>query len=290
MNIFKIINYIDYSPITLYSVLINLYMSISDKGELNKLNEILGLNHDERLIFYEQIFQNNYFSNSDGETKISNGAFYNSDNAKENETFIKEINKTYIECYKLSYKKDFNFILDWINNSIKEKDFLKKSSFKDINNITLLLISSFYYNQKWSKKFVDSKTYKDKFYINNIDYIEVDFMRHSYSVYYYYDYGTYISFYDFYSNQYSIQYLIPKFISKNLNVIENNYSSNILNLIKDINFLEENENNKINISIINLSVPKFTKKTEIDFIPFLTKMGLGKLFDKNFSTVENPFI
>ncbi len=113
MNFFKIINYIDYSPITLYSVLINLYMSISDKGELNKLNKILGLNHDERLLFYNQIFQNNYFSNSDGETKINNGAFYNSDNAKENETFIKEINKTYTECYKLSYKKDFNFILDY---------------------------------------------------------------------------------------------------------------------------------------------------------------------------------
>ena len=133
-------------------------------------------------------------------------------------------------------------------------------------------------------------TYKDKFYTNNEDYIEVDFMRHSYSEDYYYDYGTYISFYDFYSNQYSIQYLIPKFISKNLNVIENNYSSYILNLIKDKNFLEEDENNKKKISIIKLSVPKFTKKTEIDFIPFLTKMGLEKLFDKNFSTVENPFI
>ena len=260
MNFFKIINYIDYSPITLYSVLINLYMSISDKDELKKLNEILGLNHDERLLFYNQIFKNNYFSNSDGETKISNGAFYNSDNAKENETFIKEINKTYTECYKLSYEKDFNFILDWIDNTVKEKDFLNKSYFENTNGINLLLISSFYYNQKWSEKFIDSMTYKDKFYINNKDYIEVDFMRHSYSVDYYYDYGTYISFYDFYSNQYSIQYLIPKSISKNLNVIKNNYNSNILNLIKDKNFLEEDENNKINISIINLSVPKFTKK------------------------------
>ena len=65
-------------------------MSISDKEESKKLNEILELNHDERLIFYNQIFQNNYFSNSDGEVKISNGAFYNSDNVIENITFIEE--------------------------------------------------------------------------------------------------------------------------------------------------------------------------------------------------------
>ena len=148
------------------------------------------------------------------------------------------------------------------------------------NNITLLLISSFYYNQKWSEKFIDSMTYKDKFYINNKDYIEVDFMRHSYSVDYYYDYGTYISFYDFYSNKYLIQYLIPKSTT----------SSNILKLIENINFLEENETCKMDIEMIDLSVPKFTKKTEIDFIPVLKKLGLEKLFNEHFSTVENPFI
>ena len=42
--------------------------------------------------------------------------------------------------------------------------------------------------------------------------------------------------------------------------------------------------------MIELSVPKFTKKTEIDFIPALSKLGLGKLFNNNFSTTENPFI
>ena len=195
INFFELINYRDFSPITLYSVLINLYMSISDKEELEKLNEILELNHEERLTFYNQIFQNNYFSNSDGEVKISNGAFYNSDKVIEKSTFIKEFTKTYTECYKLSYKKDFNFILDWINLSIKEKNFIERTSFKDIENITMLLISSLYYKQKWSNKFADSHTYKDKFYINNNEFKEIDFMRHSYSIDYYYDYGSYISFF-----------------------------------------------------------------------------------------------
>jgi len=290
INFFEIINYTDYSPITLYSVLINLYMSISDNEELEKLNEILGLNHDERLIFYNQIFQNNYFSNSDGEIKITNGAFYNSDKVKENKTFIKEIKKTYTECYKLSYKKDFDFILDWIDNSIKEKNFIEKSKFENINDIAILLISSLYYKQKWRVKFVDATTYKDKFYINETYYKEVDFMRHSYSINYYYDYGNYISFYDFYSNEYSIQYLIPKSISSDSYNIKPNYSSNILNLIKDINFLEEDKSKIENITLIDLSVPKFKKETEIDFIPVLKKLGLEKLFDKSFSTIENPFI
>ena len=104
-------------------------------------------------------------------------------------------------------------------------------------------------------------------------------MKHSYSVNYYYDYETYISFYDFFSNKYLIQYLIPK---------SNN--SNILNLIEDINFLKENKTCKKDIDMIYLSVPKFTKKTKIDFIPVLKELGLEKLFDEHFSTVENPFI
>ena len=290
IDFFELINYTDFSPISLYSVLINLYMSISDKEESEKLNEILELNHDERLIFYNQIFQNNYFSNSDGEVKISNGAFYNSDNVIENITFIEEFTKTYTECYKLSYKEDFNFILDWINLSIKEKNFVDKKSFKDNNNISMLLISSLYYKQKWRKKFADSYTYKDKFYIDNNKYKEVYFMRHSYSVDYYYDYDTYISFYDFYSNEYLIQYLIPKSNDEYFYHFIKDYNSNILNLIKDTNFLEENESNLKYIDIIDLSVPKFKKESEIDFVPVLKKLGLEKLFNKHFSTVENPFI
>ena len=62
-------------------------MSISDEDESKKLNEILGLNHEERLNFYNQIFQNNYLKNKKGEIKISNGAFYNSDNIIENTNF-----------------------------------------------------------------------------------------------------------------------------------------------------------------------------------------------------------
>ena len=87
-------------------------MSISDEDESKKLNEILGLNHEERLNFYNQIFQNKYLKNKKGEIKISNGAFYNSDNIIENTNFVKQLTQTYTRCYKLIYKKDFNFILD----------------------------------------------------------------------------------------------------------------------------------------------------------------------------------
>ena len=133
-------------------------------------------------------------------------------------------------------------------------------------------------------------------------------MKHSYYLDYYYDYGNYISFNDFYSNEYLIQYLIPKKVKTNNKNYENSFYdesyynfginknssfdnyTNILNLIKNRNFLYDNESNKINKILIELSVPKFTKKTEIDFIPALSKLGLGKLFNNNFSTTENPFI
>ena len=44
------------------------------------------------------------------------------------------------------------------------------------------------------------------------------------------------------------------------------------------------------VTFITLSVPKFKIKNEIDFIPLLEKLGLEKIFDKDYSTLNNPFI
>ena len=222
---FKKLNFSDFCPITLYNVLINVYMGISDEGLSKTLNNILGLNETERILFYSQIIQNNYFKDSDSEIKMSNGGFYNSDIVKENKSYVDKLTETYTECYKLSYKKDFNYILDWVDKSVNEKNFLKKDIFKDLGNTSLLLFSTLYYRQKWEYKFLDSKMYKGPFYINNEKSKEVMFLNHEYFVEYIYDYEDYYSFNDFYSNEYKINYLVPK--SKN---------NNILELIKNKNF------------------------------------------------------
>jgi hypothetical protein len=155
-NFFVDLNYTNFSPLTLYNILINIYMAISDTEQLEILDNILGLNNDERIIFYSNMIDNNNFANSEGEIKINNGAFYNSDNVEENKTYVNQITKTYTECYKLSYGNDFNFIIEWINKSIKEKNFMKEDSFKNKKEITLLLFSSLYYQQKWATEYVEN--------------------------------------------------------------------------------------------------------------------------------------
>ena len=276
---FKKLNFSDFCPITLYNVLINVFMGISDEGLSKTLNNILGLNETERILFYSQIIQNNYFKDSDSEIKMSNGGFYNSDIAKENKSYVDKLTETYTECYKLSYKKDFNYILDWVDKSVNEKNFLKKDIFKDLGNTSLLLFSTLYYRQKWEYKFLDSKMYKGPFYINNEKSKEVMFLNHEYYARYIYDYEEYYSFNDFYSNEYKINYLVPK--SKN---------NNILEIIKDKNFLYENETYKEDYINIDLSVPKFKSNINLDIVPILKDLGLEKLFDKNYSTFDNPFI
>ena len=62
-NFFQNLNYTDFSPISLYSILINIYMAISDTELSELLNKILGLNNEELILFYSQIFKNNYFKN-----------------------------------------------------------------------------------------------------------------------------------------------------------------------------------------------------------------------------------
>ena len=214
--IFNKLNFRDFCPVTLYNVLINVYMGISDEELSKKLNEILGLNETERILFYSEIIQNNYFKDSDSEIKISNGGFYNSDIAKENKSYIDKLTQTYTESYKLSYKIDFNYILNWLDKSVKEKNFTNKDTFKDLDNTTLLLFSTLYYQQKWKYKFIDSKIYKGPFYINKEKTKEINFLNHIYYTDYIYDYDNYYSFCDFYSNEYKINYLVPK--SKDNNI------------------------------------------------------------------------
>ena len=276
---FKNINYRDFSPIGLYSVLINIYMAISDKEQSEILNNILGSNNEERIKFYSKIFNNNYFQSSGGEIKISNGAFYNSDIVEENQSFIEQMSKTYTECYKLSYNKDFNFINEWMSKTLKDNKGSFELNLDDKKNISILFFSNLYYKQKWNTKFSDSETYKDFFYIDNNNKKEVDFMKHIYYANDYYDYDKYISFYDYYTNNYLIQYIVPKSIK-----------DNILNLISDKNFIYENEIYKKNGIYIELHVPKFRIDNEIDFVPIMEKIGLGKLFNRLYSTINNPFI
>ena len=53
----------------------------------------------------------------------------------------------------------------------------------------------------------------------------------------------------------------------------------------------DNFTNKIkDKTFITLSVPKFKMENEINFIPILENLGLGKIFNKDFSTLKNPFI
>ena len=254
-------------------------MAISDKEQSELLNNILGLSNDERIKFYSKIINNNYFENFYGEIKISNGAFYNSDLVKENQSFIEQMTKTYTECYKLSYNKDFNFINEWISKTLKDNKDSFELNLDDKKDIGILFFSNLYYKQKWDTKFVDSDTYKDIFYIDNNNNKEVDFMKHSYHTYDYYDYDKYISFYDYYTNNFLIQYIVPKSIN-----------DNILNLVSDKNFIYEYETNKKNETYITLNVPKFRIDNEIDFVPIMEKIGLKKLFNKKYNTLSNPFI
>ena len=81
---------------------------------------------------------------------------------------------------------------------------MKEQDFKEKERISLLLFSSLYFQQRWSTAYIDSETFKSIFYIDNNNTKEIYFMKHSYSIDYYYDYVNYISFYDYYSNDYLI--------------------------------------------------------------------------------------
>lgn len=82
-----------------------------------------------------------------------------------------------------------------------------------------------------------------------------------------YEYENYYSFYDYYKNGESIQYVIAK-----------DDNENIRELIKDKNTYRETAEEKR--GIVNLSLPKFKETRTTNFLSVLPKIGLADLLNE----------
>lgn len=265
-----------YSPMSLYSILLTCLLSTNDNDVKNEIYNLLNCN-DFNLIKnnYLKMYQNNYFANDSGTIQMYNSIFLNNDYTI-NTNYIDILKNYYIEAFKMDFNNnnDIDKMLSWIDQRLQEKNFTNKEELQIDDNVTFYLFNTLYFNNKWLNKFNNKDTYQDIFYNQNKKHVKVSYMNHSY-IGKIYDYDSYISCYDYYENKQKIQYIVPKEIDNNLK-----------DLITNINFLKENEDNLIVSKknkrlIIDLSVPKFQKNNLIDLTNTLKNLGVNKMFDED---------
>ena len=280
-TIFKQAGNKSYSPLTLYQVLNGVKDGISDVTLKEKMSQLLGANINVSDLAVK-MFKNNYYYNDNGTTQIHNGAFYNTDieNITYNQDYVDKLTDYYFETYNLSYKNDSQKMVDWVNKALNSGDMIDESFLEMNKDSFLYLFSAMYFNHFWENKYISDLNKVGDFLLANNEVVQATYMKHSYRVDSYYEYDKYISFDDFYCNGNKVTFLLPK----------TDTEEDILELVKDKNFLVEDEENKVNRPYdeetgqykniyITLKTPKFEQETELTFNDTLKTLGFSDLFN-----------
>ena len=272
-----------YSVVGLYSIINEMTNATSREELKEKFNILLGLNESSRVTFYDKVMKANSFASDESTIQLKNSAFFNNE-FNYNQEFVNSLTKLYCEAYQIDFETEANKMVEWVNQAVNSKDFID-DKFLEINDETqLYLFSTLYFKNAWANKYLSENNIKDDFYLTSDKTVKATYMNHSYLSQSYYDYGSYISVKDYYfSGRASVTYLVPKKVE-----------DNIFDLTKDVNIFEEKEENIVKNEgyghiMVNLSTPKFTTKTDVDFQKCLDNLGFGDIYNPNIDSFKNAF-
>ena len=270
-----------YCVVGLYSILNELTASASRDDLKDRFNNLLGLNEESRVSFYEKMMKANSFVDENATTQIKNAAFF-TNKLDYSPSYVDYLTSLYCEAYQLDFNANANKMVEWVNKAVNDKNFIDKEFLELKPDTVLYLFSTLYYKSAWGNKYLSSDNVNDDFFLNDGNKITTKYMRHSYHTEKYYDYDSYISFKDYYCDMGSVTYIVPK-----------KTEDDIFALTKNINIFEENEDNKVmpkdHYIMVNLQTPKFTNTADIDFRASLENLGFGDIYDDNYDSFHGAF-
>ncbi|MBP5242679.1 MAG: hypothetical protein J6Z36_03210 [Clostridia bacterium] len=270
-----------FSPLGLYENLSVLSLASDNPTALAALNELLGMgSSSEREADFIKAYKTDFFANSYGTMQLYNGWFQTSKYGY-NQTFVNDLTKHYAEAYQLNFQDDNDVkrMLDWVDAKIGEKNFLKKDDLEIDDASVFFLFTTLFFDNQWMHRITTSSYVTDDFYAKD-GKVSATFMQHSYTGRVF-DYGKYISCYDYYANGMKVKYIVPT------------GNESIYSLVDGINFLTDEAENELNPEeqvIVNLKVPRFEQTGEVmDFSDALQDCGLSYLFDENSCSFNYAF-
>lgn len=265
-----------FSPMGLYSSLHLLSYGTS----YDEINQLLGMDRLSRESSFKNMIENNYFANEKGTIQLSNATFLSNAYAYR-QTFVDHMTDMYAEAYQMDFnnEKDVDQMLEWVNQKMGEEGFLKQKDLKiNVDAETVLyLFSSLYFNNQWFHKFPTSSNTEDIFTLENQQTMTTTYMNNTYFGDLY-DYGDFVSCFNYYENGLKIEYFVPK-----------QQQHSIYDLTRDVDLFDKSNATYYKNCMIQLSVPRFQTSSSYDFSETLAKCGLANCFDKTRNTFNLIF-
>lgn len=254
-----------YSPTSLYMALSMLVQGVNGNTR-NEIMQLLMGNEDIDKLnsFNKTIYNNNYYKNKKGTTKISNSLWIKYGFPVKDDFISSLTSNYYANIYGTKFDDEGKEnIAKWINHHTNNFLDYKAKDIAVTDEIVMMLINTVYFDHKWKEEFDKKNTYTDIFYGNSQENIE--YMYHSINSQYIETEDCEI-FYDYFENKNKIKYIFPKSNSSVKQCLENNYlNSSLMNYeIKNVE--------------IRLSVPKFESKSSYTLNETLKTLGLRSMF------------
>jgi len=272
-----------YSPLMAYTQMDLISLALSDDEAIAEVNAALGTNDMEfrGTNVYNAMLNNSYADKKEKSTvQAKNAVFYDPYRPRSDikQEFLTGLTSRRAEVYNVSYDsdRDINSILQWIDESVNEKGFFSKDDLDLDNNPNkysfMMFVSSLYFDNSWSSKYVAKDTKDDIFYLSNGETVTAKFMNHAiYNEYR--DFGDYVSVKDDYRYGYSVEYFVPKKIEDNIfDVLPNDF------LTKEV---------EVKRAPISLSVPKLDTTCKSEITDIIKGAGIQKMYDETGNCLLN---
>lgn len=271
-----------YSPMSLFATL-DFISTLTNQSELKAVfDNLLSSSESLRSSCFDSAFRNNFYANQNGTVQMYQG-FFSDYRRQINDAILPSLDQRYVEGYQLDFqkKKDVDRVLQWVDKHVNAKGFLNERDLEITDETAWIFFSTLYFNNKWNTKFIDENSKKEIFYGTQGEQ-EMTFMHHSYNCDSVYNYGSYLTFLDYYENSYTIKYFVPT-----------KSGDNIFDLIQGQNIFVDDESKKMTPEIdendpyqskgyiVDLKLPKFEVSYFQDFSDILANQGLARAFEKD---------
>ena len=270
-----------FSPLSLNMALGMLYNGSSGDTRV-EMAEVLGMadfTETESNEYYQKMMQTLLASDPLTEIGIANSIWYR-DGFPVKQSFI-DINQKYFDAAVMSLDFSKPDAVDIINNwcADKTKDKIKEIIEKQISNdIMMYLINALYFKSNWQFEFDKADTKQDDFTKSNSQTKKVNMMEQTAALPYYVD--QYLQCIEMpYGNQaFSMMAILPAAdmdIEQLIDYLDNTKFQNIVDNLYP--------------RVVWLRMPRFKIECDILLNDPLEKVGLQRMFDKNFADFNSIY-
>ncbi len=260
-----------FSPVSLYMALAMTSAGAENatRDQMMKAFRMDSMDKETLADQTQKLFQNLYFDTDAGKTYLANSIWVDDSLPVKEEFYKTTADKFFAPAYNvdLQDRAAQERISDWVKEKTNGKVTRKEP--EDTKDLVMSLINAIYFIDQWSSQFDPKQTRDDTFTCAEGKEVTVPFMHQLLeSAYYFKDDKTYEEVALPFRNGYSMKFYLPvQGVSAN-----DLLSKNLIKRGEEVPYV-------YTWSKVNLSLPKFDIKADMDLKAVCEKLGLSDAFD-----------